>query len=114
MTIALGLIVLLIIFKFVSGKVRQLQEDNKREVDILLEKNAQQERQLADINQRAAQLAQRQSELAQGLVEQQQQAYIPQQNTEQLETTLSNLSVQLANADEDEAGDKIKSWIEQG
>ena len=114
LTIALGLIVLLIIFKFVSGKVRKLQEDNKREVDMLLQKNAQQERQLADINQRAAQLAQRQSELAQGLVEQQQQAYIPQQNTEQLETTLSNLSAQLANADEDEAGDKIKSWIEQG
>ena len=70
---------------------------------------------MSDINQRAAQLTERQSELAQGLVEQQQRVSIPQQqDPAQLSDTLSNLSAQLSNADDDEAGEKIKSWIEQG
>ena len=64
------------------------------------------------------QLAERQSELAQGLVEQQQRGYIEQQQSlvdpNRLTDTLSNLSNELANADDDEAGEKIKSWIEQG
>ena len=67
-----------------------------------------------DINQRAAQLTERQSELAQGLVEQQQRGYIPQQSSDQLVDTLSNLSAELSDTDDDEAGEKIKSWIEQG
>ena len=115
LTIVLGVIGLIIVFKAVSNKVQQIQESNRREVDQLRQKNAQQEQQLSDINQRAAQLAERQSELAQGLVEQQQRVYIPQQqNPEQLTNTISNLSEELAKVDEDEAGDKIKSWIEQG
>ncbi len=75
-----------------------------------------QDQQLSDINQRAAQLTQRQSELAQGLVEQQQRGYIEQQPQDPnlLADTLSNLSNELANADDEEAGEKIKSWIEQG
>ena len=69
---------------------------------------------MSDINQRAVQLTERQSELAQGLVEQQQRGAIPQQNPVQLADTLSNLSAELANADDEDAGEKIKSWIEQG
>ena len=115
LAIVLSAIGLIIVFRAVSNKVQQVQEANKREVDQLLQRNLQQEQQLSDINQRAAQLAERQSELAQGLVEQQQRAYIPQQqDPERLTDTIDNLSDELANADEDEAGDKIKSWIEQG
>ena len=114
LTIVLGAIGLIIVFRAVSNKVQQIQEANKREVDQLIQRNMQQEQQLSDINQRAAQLAERQSELAQGLVEQQQRAYISQQDPEKLTDTIANLSDELANADEDEAGEKIKSWIEQG
>ena len=115
LAIVLSAIGLIIVFRAVSNKVQQIQEANKREVDQLRQKNMQQEQQLSDINQRAAQLAERQSELAQGLVEQQQRAYIPQQqDPTKLTDTIANLSDELANADEDEAGDKIKSWIEQG
>ena len=105
---------MIIVFRAVSNKVQQIQEANRREVDQLRQKNMQQEQQLSDINQRAAQLAERQSELAQGLVEQQQRSYLPQQqNPEKLTDTIASLSDELANADEDEAGEKIKSWIEQ-
>lgn len=115
LAIVLSAIGLIIVFRAVSNKVQQIQEANKREVDQLRQKNMQQEQQLSDINQRAAQLAERQSELAQGLVEQQQRAYIPQQqDPAKLTDTIANLSDELANADEDEAGEKIKSWIEQG
>ena len=114
LTIALSAIGLIIVFKVISNKVQQAQEANRREVEMLRQQTAAQEQQLSDINQRAAQLTARQSELAQGLVEQQQRGYI-QQNDDpnRLADTLSNLSAELSNADEDEAGDKIKSWIEQ-
>ena len=114
LAIALSAIGLIIVFKAVSNKVQLVQEANRREVEMLRQKTAQQEQQLSDINQRAAQLTERQSELAQGLVEQQQRGYIQQQNPAQLADTLSNLSAELSNADDDEAGEKIKSWIEQG
>ncbi len=118
LAIALSAVGLIIVFKAVSNKVQQVQEANRREVEMLRQKNAQQEAQLSDINMRAAQLAERQSELAQGLVEQQQRGYIEQQpslvDPNRLSDTLSNLSNELANADDDEAAEKIKSWIEQG
>ena len=115
LAIALSAIGLIIVFKAVSNKVQQVQEAKRREVEMLRQSTAEQEQQLSDINQRAAQLTERQSELAQGLVEQQQRASIPQQqDPTQLSDTLSNLSAQLSNADDDEAGEKIKSWIEQG
>lgn len=114
LAIALSAIGLIIVFKAVSNKVQQVQEANRREVEMLRQRTAEQEQQLSDINQRAVQLTERQSELAQGLVEQQQRASIPQQqDPTQLSDTLSNLSTQLSNADDDEAGEKIKSWIEQ-
>ena len=114
LAIALSAIGLIIVFKAVSNKVQPVQEANRREVEQLRQKTAQQEKQLSDINQRAAQLTERQSELAQGLVEQQQRGYISQQTPDQLIDTLSNLSAELSDADDEEAGEKIKSWIEQG
>ena len=114
LAVALSAIGLIIVFKAISNRVQQIQEANRREVELLRQKTAQQEQQSSDINQRAAQLTERQSELAQGLVEQQQRGAIPQQNPAQLADTLSNLSAELANADDEEAGEKIKSWIEQG
>lgn len=113
LTIALSALGLIVLFKIISNKVQQIQEANEREVEMLRKMNAQQEQQLTDINQRAAQLAERQSELAQGLVEQQQRGYIEQQ-PDRLLDTINELSSELANADEEETGEKIKSWIEQG
>ncbi|MDR1168266.1 MAG: hypothetical protein LBK53_05170 [Heliobacteriaceae bacterium] len=103
------------IFRFVSAKVRQAQEAQKQEVDMLRQQTAMQEQMLTDINQQAAQLTQRQSELAQGLIEQQQRVQIeqqPQQSPEQLNAVLSNLSDDLS--EDEEAAEKIKSWIEAG
>ena len=114
LAVALSAIGLVIVFKAVSNKVQQIQEANRQEVEQLRQRAAEQEQQLSDISRRAAQLTERQSELAQGLVDQQQRGAIPQQNPAQLADTLSNLSAELANTNDEEAGEKIKSWIEQG
>ena len=115
LTVALSAIGLLVVFKIISNKVKEIQEANRREVQMLQERNAMQEQQLSDITQRAAQLAERQSELAQGLLEQQQRPYIEQQPQApvDIDGALNTLSAELSGADGDEIGDKIKSWIEQ-
>ncbi len=114
LTIALSGAGLLILFKVVSDKVKQVQDANRREVEQLRQKTAEQERVLSDINSKAAQLTARQSELAQGLLEQQQREFLPQQDEGQLLDSLANVSAEMSDVDGDEAGEKIKSWIEQG
>lgn len=114
LAVALSAVGLLIVFKAVSDKVKQVQEANRREVEALRAHAAEQERQLNAINDRASELTARQSELAQGLLEQQQREFLPAGSTEDLMNSLSSLSSQLSDTDADEAGEKIKSWIEQG
>ena len=109
MLCAIGMV---LIFRVVSKKVREAEEENKREVEMLRQKNTMQEQQLSDINQRAAQLAQRQSELAQNLLETQRQEQLYQLRPVQLADALSNLSAELETVRDQEAGEKIKSWIE--
>ena len=114
LTIAVSGIGLIILFKLISDRVKKVQEAQRKEVDQLRLKEAEQDRQLSDINSRAAQLTERQSELAQNLLEQQQRGYIPQQDEGQLLESLANVSAEVSDADEAEAAEKIKSWIEQG
>ena len=114
LAIALSGVGLLILFKIISDRVKQVQEANKLEVEKLRQKTAEQDKQLSDINSRAAQLTARQSELAQNLLEQKQREYIPQQDEGLLIESLNNLSAEVSDADAAEAAEKIKSWIEQG
>ena len=103
---------LVIVFKAVSSRVRQIQEENAIEVERLRQKEAEQDKEIVDINGRAAQLADRQSELAQGLLEQQQRAYLGTRTPEELAGALENLSSSMEHTDGEDTGDKIKSWIE--
>ncbi len=112
LAVALSGIGLIVVFRIISNKVKAIQEENAQEVEMLRQQNQQQEKQLSDINQRANQLTQRQSELAQNLIEQQQREALP--NTEKLAETLTDLSSQMSDADDEETAEKIKSWIEQG
>ena len=112
LAVALSAIGLILVFRAVSGKVRQLQEENAIEVERLRQKEAEQDRELSDVNMRAAQLADRQSELAQGLLEQQQREYLGERSEADVIAALNRVSADLAQADGEIAGDKIKSWIE--
>ena len=102
---------LIIIFKAISSKVKQIREENEVEVEALRQKALEQERQLNDINSRASQLTQRQSELAQDLMNQQnRQAPLPQFDENLLIDSLDSLSNDIT----EDAADNIKSWIEEG
>ncbi len=112
LAVALSAVGLIIVFKAVSSKVHQIQEENAIEVERLRQKEAEQDKELMDINGRAAQLADRQSELAQGLLEQQQREYLGTRTPEELAGALENLSSSMEHTDGEDTGDKIKSWIE--
>lgn len=113
LAVALSGIGLIVVFRIISNKVKAIQEENAQEVEMLRQRTQQQEQQLSDINQRANQLTQRQSELAQNLIEQQQRDALPA-NADRLAETLSDLSSQMSDEDDEETAEKIKSWIEQG
>ncbi len=112
LAVALSAIGLFIVFRAVSGRVRQIQEENAIEVERLRQKEAEQDRELSDVNVRAAQLADRQSELAQGLLEQQQREYLGEKSEADMLAALQNLSSNIAHTDGDLTGEGIKSWIE--
>ena len=82
------------------------------EVERLRQKESEQDREISDVNMRTTELENRQSELAQGLIEQQQREYIGERSEAHMIEALSKVSSDLAAADAEIAGDKIKSWIE--
>ncbi len=103
--------------RHISGKVKQEQEKQLEEIEMLREKTYEQDKQLRDVNLRAAELTEKQSQMAQGLIEQQQRTSVPpvqQSYPSELDNTLKDISSDLESLDEDEAGEKIKNWIERG
>ncbi len=99
--------------KYISTKVKASQDKQKEELDLLKEKTYDQDRQLRDVNLKAAELIEKQSQMAQGLIEQQQREYaIP--SSSNFDNTIMDLKSDLDGLDDEEAGEKIKSWIEKG
>lgn len=113
LAVALSAIGLVVVFRAVSNKVHQIQEANAIEVERLRQKEAEQDRELSDVNLRAAQLTDRQRELAQGLLEQQNREYIAIRSPEEMINALENMSANIDEADSEDTADKIKSWIEK-
>lgn len=97
--------------RYISTKVKAAQDRQKEELSQLREKSHEQERQLRDVNLKAAELIEKQSQMAQGLIEQQQREVIPPSN--ELDNTIKDLRSDLEGLDEEEAGEKIKNWIEK-
>lgn len=100
--------------KYISGKVKTAQDRQSQAFAQLQEKTYEQERQLRDVNLKAAELTERQSQMAQGLIEQQNRTAAPQpQQANELNTAIKDLTSDLEGLDEEEAGEKIKNWIEK-
>lgn len=116
---------------FLSNRVKSEQRKQEKELDDLRNKAVEQEKQLRDMNLKAAELIEKQSQLAQNLIEQQNQLQIAQQPTVQMPTpqavsqqeetvvaqelneTISDLTADIEDIDEDEMLDKVISWIEK-
>lgn len=97
--------------KYISNKAKEAEERQAAELAMLHERTRDQERQLRDVNLKAAELIEKQSQMAQGLIEQQQREIVPP--SMEFDNTLSELKSDLEGLDEDEAGEKIRNWIEK-
>lgn len=98
--------------KYISNKVKREQEQQKEEMELLREKAYDQDRQLRDVNLKAAELVEKQSQMAQGMIEQQQRTVVAPSGD--FDNTIMDLKSDLDGIDDDEAGEKIKNWIERG
>lgn len=97
--------------RYISNRVNAAEKKQKEELELLREKTYDQDRQLRDVNLKAAELIERQSQMAQGLIEQQQREVIPSAD---FNNAIMDLKSELDGIDDDEAGERIKSWIEKG
>lgn len=107
--IAMLLIGLGVGLKFLSDRVRKAQERQREEIEMLRERAQDQEKQLRDVNLKAAELIEKQTQLAQGMLEQKQaSATIPELNS-----TLSDIAAEMEGLDEEDVAEHVKSWIEK-
>ena len=121
--IAIALIVIGLIggLAFISGKVKQAQDRQRYELDALRSQTQEQEKQLRDVNLKAAELIERQSQLAQNLLEQQQQPQIAQVPQPQeavpasapINEKIGEVASEVEEVDDDEMVESLKSWIEK-
>lgn len=109
--------------KHISKNVRQEAEKQEEEMYLLKKRASEQEKQIQDMNLKAAELIQRQAQMAQNLIEQQnlQAAQLQQQQSqivaampvdEHLNQTINDLKMDFDDIDENEAVENLKSWIE--
>ncbi len=108
--IAMILIGLGVGLKFLSDRVKKAQEKQREEIEMLREKSMDQEKQLRDVNLKAAELIEKQTQLAQGMLEQKQNASRP---IPELNTTLSELAEDMEGLDDEDVAEHVKSWIEK-
>ena len=120
--IAIALIVVGLIggLAFISGKVKQAQDRQRHELEALRSQTKEQERQLRDVNLKAAELIEKQSQLAQNLLEQQQQPQITQVQQPEtgayaapIQDKIGEVAAEVDEVDDDEMVENLKSWIEK-
>ncbi len=99
--------------KYISAKVKASQDRQREELIQLQEKTHDQELQLRDVHLKAAELTEKQSKMAQGFIEQQKREVVSPYASD-LDNTLRDLTSDLEGLDEEDAGEKIKNWIEKG
>lgn len=119
LAVAISGLAALFIIGHVSNKIKRAREEQQAEVESLRQLASQQEQQLQAINMRANQLTAQQSELAQGLMETQQRGAITGQggpqmpSVDQLVEALTGISADISDISDEDAAEKIKSWIEK-
>ncbi len=98
--------------KALSQKIAAAKAAQEEEMISLREQNAAQEQQIKDLSANAASLIEKQSQLQQGLLEQQSRPQIRTSGAD-IRDALRELKREFEGVDESEAGERIRSWIEQ-
>ena len=98
--------------KALSQKINAAKAAQEEEILRLREQNEAQERQIKDLSTNAADMIARQSQLQQGLLEQQSRPAIKASGAD-VRNALKELKREFDGVDDGEAGERIRSWIEQ-
>ena len=98
--------------KALTQKINAAKAAQEEELIRLREQNEAQERQIKDLSANAADMIAKQSQLQQGLIEQQNRPSIRTSGAD-IRDALKELKRELDGVDESEAGERIRSWIEQ-
>ena len=118
--------------RHIMQKVKKEAQRQEEELALLRKKAQEQEKQLNDVNLKAAELIQKQAQMAQNLIEQQNlhaaaiaqaaasqgtaplNAQAEPQNSvnNDIKDALDELSMDFSELDENEAAEKLKNWIE--
>lgn len=106
--------------KAITSRVKKHTQRQEEELELLRQKTHDQEKQIEDVNLKAAELIQRQAQMAQSLIEQQAQPQsMPVQGRtavaepEEIDEAISEISSSLVDGNEDEVVEHLKSWIEK-
>ena len=99
--------------KALTQKINAAKAAQEEEIIRLREQNEAQEKQIKDLSVNAADLIEKQSQLQQGLIEQQNRPMMKSSGSE-IRDALRELKHEFDGVDEAEAGEKIRSWVEQG
>ncbi len=102
-------------FVFVHKKLKDSANEQLEELNNLKIKTEQQEKQLVDVNLKAAELIEKQSILTQELLEQQKQLQIEKKAEEDisLSDVLEEVSSDIEQSDSEKTLKELKSWIEK-
>ena len=112
LAIALLAVGLLLGHKALTQKIKSAKEAQEEELQRLRAQNEAQEKQIKDLSMNAADMIEKQSQLQQGLLEQQNRpAAIPTSGAE-IREALRELTREFDGVDENDAGERIRSWIE--
>jgi uncharacterized membrane-anchored protein YhcB (DUF1043 family) len=124
---AIGIILFIILFTMLTSSLRSSSKRQSEEMEEIKAKTMEQEKQLQDVNMKAAELIERQTQLAQNMLEvktsaeQAQQLQINQQNNIQYQNptlpeimeTINDITQDAENLDDEDFANEMQSWIEK-
>ena len=113
LAIALLAFGLLLGHKALTQKISNAKEIQEEEIMRLRKQNEAQEKQIKDLSVNAADMIEKQSQLQQGLIEQQNRAVAIPTSGAEIREALRELKKEFDGADENDVGERIRSWIEQ-
>lgn len=98
--------------KALTQKINSARAAQEEELIRLREQNEAQEKQIKNLSSNAADMIAKQSQLQQGLLEQQNRPSVKTSGAD-IREALRELKREFEGVDESEAGERIRSWIEQ-
>ena len=98
--------------RILSQKIASAKAAQEAEIMRLRQQNELQEQQLKNLSTNAAEMIEKQSQLQQGLLEQQNRPAIRASGAD-IREALKQIKREFEGVDESEAGERIRSWIEQ-